>query len=160
MDLWDDDSGQLAELLGIAKVIEEALPTAVLPASIYARSGTSWSMASLRLLGSTQVLVITAGIMAGLPFTDKMFFATNTQSMTVTFGSYTVSVPAQDIGCAVLLTTSFPYELVRQNFGDITSYYRKIVSAAINCPEDQRSHFSQFGGTPFTFDHRGHLMNI
>jgi hypothetical protein len=156
--LWDEESGELADLLGNAGVLHEATPTAVFPASIYARAGTGWSLVQLLDTAGVRLMQVTAGVLAAVPTHGNLLQELNRRSSATTSGTYITAAYAADHNlCCVLLRAAFPYDLIRQNHGDATTYYRKVVSAVLNSPNDLSGELAGFGGQPFTFDHRGFL---
>lgn len=100
---------------------------------------------------------ITAGVLAAVPARGTLLQELNRRSSATTAGAYVAAHTAEQDLCCVLLRTAFPYDLLRQNRGEATAYYRKVVSAVLNSPDDVSAELAEFGGRPFTFDHRGFL---
>lgn len=155
--LWDPESAELADLLGNAGVLHEATPTGVFPAAVYARAGNGWSLVRLLKSAGVRLMSITAGVLASVPVHEDLLHELNRRSSAAVIGAYIAAFSAEKDTCCVLVRTAFPYDLIRQNSGEATTYYRQVVSAVLNSPNDIAAGLAQFGGGAFTFDHRGFL---
>ena len=162
MSLWDETSEQLSNVLGNAGLIDEAVPVAVYPAAIYVRTGTSWSLVSVRQVAGVEMVLCVAGVLAEVPVTDRLTAELAARSTANQVGSYLPVIPAGKSTCGVAFKTAVaPYRALLENLQDSTTYARAVVSATLGCADEIREEFlGSFGGTPWDYEHRGYFVNF
>jgi hypothetical protein len=160
-DLWDDTMSELAEMLGSARVIQEAVPFPLRSGTIYARSGTSWSILSVRTIGDARALLMGAGLLAQVPVSMAVHRDMVSRTARSPFGAYLAIGDAGSDSGALVFKGVVPYDLLGTNVGPASRLVQQFVSATVNAPEDLISELSGlYGGRPFTFEDRGYIGNL
>jgi hypothetical protein len=158
-DFWDDTMSELAEMLGSTRVIQEAVPFPLTPGTIYARSGSSWSILSVRAIGEARALLMGAGLLSEVPMSLAVYRDMVSRTASNPFGAY-LAMGDGDNG-ALVFKSVVPYDLLGANAGMASRLARQVVSATVNAPQDLGADLSAaYGGRPFTFDDRGYLGNL
>jgi hypothetical protein len=161
-DFWDDASSQLAETLGRAGVIQEAVPFPLAPGTIYARAGSGWTILGIRNVAGVDALILGAGLLAGVPVTLNLYGDLTRRTVGSTVGAYVAVVPHGANTGAVVLKSFVPYQPLTSDIGGASRLARNMVSATVNAPDDLGAELrAAHGGRAFTFaDDRGHLGNL